>query len=75
MMQLLGICCFPPSDASGHSNIALKPRAKGTYYPVVWGGATNLHTEHDVKLLALGVFTQVCSVKTFRGSTAAVEVS
>ena len=38
----------------------------------VWAGATNLHTEPDVKLLVLGLFTWMCSVKAFRSSTPTV---
>ena len=33
----------------------------------VGGGATDLPTEQDLKLLLLGVFMWMCSVKAFRG--------
>ena len=52
--HLLGIRCLPSSNALGHSNIVLIPRAKGTNTCLgIGGGATNLHTEHDIKLLVL----------------------
>ena len=40
------------SNALCHINIQMRWRNK---WRVVWGGATDLHTGHDVKLLVLGV--------------------